>query len=185
MCQELCHAGRWRHSGSHWLCLKTAPFRLAETQVARKPLRLEFARAALDPGIIRASGMWSYLASRCIESYLDRRWYERLHCGPDYVVWLITWLPDQITGFHDHGPSSGRSRSRQASSRRSAPTVTSRRFTSATFARSGHRMRTTCATGRRAGYQHSCLLAAAHRDDPLRAPGRRARTRRGILRVSG
>ena len=37
----------------------------------------------------------------------DRRWYERLHCGPDYDVWLITWLPGQATGFHDHGASAG------------------------------------------------------------------------------
>ena len=37
----------------------------------------------------------------------DRRWYERLHCGADYDVWLIAWLPGQATGFHDHGASSG------------------------------------------------------------------------------
>jgi rhodanese-related sulfurtransferase len=37
----------------------------------------------------------------------DRRWYERLHCGPDYDVWLIAWLPGQATGFHDHGRSNG------------------------------------------------------------------------------
>lgn len=38
---------------------------------------------------------------------LDRRWYQRLRMGPDYDVWLITWLPGQATGFHDHGASSG------------------------------------------------------------------------------
>lgn len=37
----------------------------------------------------------------------DRRWYERLHCGPDYDIWLITWMPGQGTGFHDHGESAG------------------------------------------------------------------------------
>jgi rhodanese-related sulfurtransferase/quercetin dioxygenase-like cupin family protein len=37
----------------------------------------------------------------------DRRWYERLHHGPDHDVWLISWLPGQSTGFHDHGSSSG------------------------------------------------------------------------------
>ena len=36
-----------------------------------------------------------------------RRWYERLRCEADHDVWLITWLPGQSTGFHDHGPSSG------------------------------------------------------------------------------
>jgi rhodanese-related sulfurtransferase/quercetin dioxygenase-like cupin family protein len=37
----------------------------------------------------------------------DRRWYERLHHGPEYDVWLISWMPGQSTGFHDHGASSG------------------------------------------------------------------------------
>jgi rhodanese-related sulfurtransferase/mannose-6-phosphate isomerase-like protein (cupin superfamily) len=37
----------------------------------------------------------------------DRRWYERLYHGPDYDLWVISWLPGQSTGFHDHGASSG------------------------------------------------------------------------------
>jgi rhodanese-related sulfurtransferase len=37
----------------------------------------------------------------------DRRWYERLYQGPDYDIWVISWLPGQSTGFHDHGASSG------------------------------------------------------------------------------
>jgi rhodanese-related sulfurtransferase len=37
----------------------------------------------------------------------DRRWYERLYCGPNHDVWVISWLPGQSTGFHDHGASSG------------------------------------------------------------------------------
>lgn len=37
----------------------------------------------------------------------DRRWYERLHLGPDYDVWVISWMPGQSTGFHDHGDSAG------------------------------------------------------------------------------
>jgi rhodanese-related sulfurtransferase/mannose-6-phosphate isomerase-like protein (cupin superfamily) len=37
----------------------------------------------------------------------DHRWYERLHHGPDYDIWAISWLPGQSTGFHDHGASSG------------------------------------------------------------------------------
>jgi hypothetical protein len=35
------------------------------------------------------------------------RWYERLVCGADYDVWLISWLPGQGTGLHDHGQSTG------------------------------------------------------------------------------
>jgi mannose-6-phosphate isomerase-like protein (cupin superfamily) len=39
-----------------------------------------------------------------------RRWYYRIE--PDdpaagYEVWLLTWLPGQQTGFHDHGDASG------------------------------------------------------------------------------
>ena len=37
----------------------------------------------------------------------ERRWYERLYHGPDYDIWVISWLPGQATGFHDHGASSG------------------------------------------------------------------------------
>jgi mannose-6-phosphate isomerase-like protein (cupin superfamily) len=37
----------------------------------------------------------------------DRRWYERLHHSPDYDIWVISWMPEQSTGFHDHGASSG------------------------------------------------------------------------------
>src|SRR5580700_8071617 len=37
----------------------------------------------------------------------ERRWYERLYHGPDYDIWVLSWLPGQSTGFHDHGASSG------------------------------------------------------------------------------
>jgi len=36
-----------------------------------------------------------------------RRWYQRLHHGPDHDIWVISWMPGQSTGFHDHGASSG------------------------------------------------------------------------------
>ncbi|MGW7351238.1 cysteine dioxygenase family protein [Streptomyces sp. Z26] len=35
------------------------------------------------------------------------RWYHRLRTGPGYEVWLLSWLPGQGSGPHDHGPSSG------------------------------------------------------------------------------
>ena len=37
----------------------------------------------------------------------EGRWYERIHMTDDYEVWLISWLPGQSTGFHDHGQSAG------------------------------------------------------------------------------
>lgn len=35
------------------------------------------------------------------------RWYARLRTGPGYEVWLLSWLPGQSSGLHDHGRSSG------------------------------------------------------------------------------
>ena len=35
------------------------------------------------------------------------RWYARLETGPGYEVWLLSWLPGQGSGFHDHGSSTG------------------------------------------------------------------------------
>lgn len=35
------------------------------------------------------------------------RWYARLQTGPGYEVWLLSWVPGQSSGLHDHGRSSG------------------------------------------------------------------------------
>jgi predicted metal-dependent enzyme (double-stranded beta helix superfamily) len=35
------------------------------------------------------------------------RWYEQIHLDDSYEVWLISWLPGQQTGFHDHGGAAG------------------------------------------------------------------------------
>lgn len=35
------------------------------------------------------------------------RWYVRLELSDEHEVWLLTWLPGQQTGFHDHGESAG------------------------------------------------------------------------------
>ncbi|MFR9724709.1 cysteine dioxygenase [Streptomyces sp. MS19] len=35
------------------------------------------------------------------------RWYHRLRTGPGYEVWLLSWVPGQGSGRHDHGASSG------------------------------------------------------------------------------
>ena len=35
------------------------------------------------------------------------RWYERIHLDDSHEVWVISWLPGQATGFHDHGGSAG------------------------------------------------------------------------------
>jgi mannose-6-phosphate isomerase-like protein (cupin superfamily) len=58
------------------------------------------------------AGIVQVFASSCewlarVRLRADRRWYERLYHGPEYDVWLISWMPGQSTGFHDHGASSG------------------------------------------------------------------------------
>ena len=36
-----------------------------------------------------------------------RRWYRRLTRDAEHEIWLLSWLPGQQTGFHDHGTSAG------------------------------------------------------------------------------
>jgi predicted metal-dependent enzyme (double-stranded beta helix superfamily) len=36
-----------------------------------------------------------------------QRWYRRLELADDHEVWLLSWLPGQDTGFHDHGLTAG------------------------------------------------------------------------------
>lgn len=42
-----------------------------------------------------------------VEYDATTRWYHRLRTGPDYEAWLLSWLPGQGSGLHDHGRSSG------------------------------------------------------------------------------
>jgi predicted metal-dependent enzyme (double-stranded beta helix superfamily) len=37
----------------------------------------------------------------------SERWYQQLACDDEHEVWLLSWLPGQQTGFHDHGSSAG------------------------------------------------------------------------------
>ncbi|MFJ9380579.1 cysteine dioxygenase [Streptomyces sp. NPDC101455] len=46
---------------------------------------------------------WEHL----VEFDATTRWYHRLRTGPGYEVWLLSWVPGQGSGLHDHGPSSG------------------------------------------------------------------------------
>jgi predicted metal-dependent enzyme (double-stranded beta helix superfamily) len=64
----------------------------------------------------------------------SRRWYCRLELTDDQEVWLLSWLPGQETGFHDHGEAlgafavaQGRLRERTVPARR--PGVRNRAFT--------------------------------------------------------
>ena len=35
------------------------------------------------------------------------RWFQRLALTAGYEIWLLSWLPGQRTGFHDHGHACG------------------------------------------------------------------------------
>jgi hypothetical protein len=37
----------------------------------------------------------------------ERRWFQRVALTDDYEIWLLSWLPGQHTGFHDHGDACG------------------------------------------------------------------------------
>jgi predicted metal-dependent enzyme (double-stranded beta helix superfamily) len=37
----------------------------------------------------------------------EGRWYEQIRLSDACELWLISWLPGQSTGFHDHGGANG------------------------------------------------------------------------------
>lgn len=61
----------------------------------------EFAGLAREIAADRAQ--WAHL----VEYDATTRWYHRLRTGPGYEVWLLSWVPGQGSGLHDHGRSSG------------------------------------------------------------------------------
>jgi predicted metal-dependent enzyme (double-stranded beta helix superfamily) len=74
---------------------------LDRAPLGRPPL--DRARLADLVHLAAATGEWSALV-RYTEG---ERWYHRLERGDNYEVWLLSWLPGQRTGFHDHCGSSG------------------------------------------------------------------------------
>jgi len=59
--------------------------------------------AGLARSIAADRSQWEHL----VEYDATTRWYHRLRTGPGYEVWLLSWVPGQGSGLHDHGPSSG------------------------------------------------------------------------------
>src|ERR1039457_5275172 len=104
--------------------------------------------AQLIRGVAAQPGSWKHL----VRFSAERRWYYRLELADDYEIWLLSWLPGQHTGFHDHGEAAGAfavTRGR----RRPVPRRALR-------ARRRHRRRT-------AGCERARLLAATDRDAPV------------------
>ncbi|MEU6391194.1 cysteine dioxygenase family protein [Streptomyces sp. NPDC046939] len=59
--------------------------------------------AGLARAVAADRAQWAHL----VEYDATSRWYHRLRTGPGYEVWLLSWVPGQGSGMHDHGPSSG------------------------------------------------------------------------------
>ncbi len=68
-------------------------------------------RAAISPAelaqIVRRFADRPDLWRSRVTFHSGERFYVRLEQDDDHEVWLLTWLPGQQTGFHDHGESSG------------------------------------------------------------------------------
>jgi quercetin dioxygenase-like cupin family protein len=59
--------------------------------------------AALARRVAADRGRWEPL----VRYDAVTRWYGQLETGAGYEVWLLSWLPGQGSGAHDHGRSSG------------------------------------------------------------------------------
>jgi len=70
-----------------------------------QPGRLLGARQLADVARRLAANPADWLAR--VRLNPDGRWYERIHLDDRHEVWVISWLPGQATGFHDHGGSAG------------------------------------------------------------------------------
>ncbi|MGW2516483.1 cysteine dioxygenase [Streptomyces sp. NPDC001617] len=80
---------------------------LLEVQHLLQPPREHPVTVAEFVGLARSiaadRSQWEHL----VEYDTTTRWYHRLRTGPGYEVWLLSWVPGQGSGLHDHGRSSG------------------------------------------------------------------------------
>lgn len=83
--------------------LRQRPDQARPDQAPLDRARLDRPRLADLVRQVAARGEWSAVV-RYTE---DERWYHRLQRGENYEVWVLSWLPGQRTGFHDHCGSSG------------------------------------------------------------------------------
>ena len=69
-----------------------------------RPARLSPARLGeIVREIVAAEQSWRSI----VQFSAERRWYRRLVLADDHEIWLLSWLPGQQTGFHDHGEARG------------------------------------------------------------------------------
>jgi predicted metal-dependent enzyme (double-stranded beta helix superfamily) len=85
--------------------MKSTRIRVVSSGSARQPGRLLGARQ-LEEVVRRHAASPAEWLSR-VRLNPEGRWYERIHLDEAHEVWVISWLPGQGTGFHDHGGSAG------------------------------------------------------------------------------
>jgi hypothetical protein len=59
--------------------------------------------AQLVRSVAASPGRWAGL----VRYRSGERWYQRLEQRANHELWLLSWLPGQRTGFHDHFGSAG------------------------------------------------------------------------------
>lgn len=80
---------------------------ILEVQHLLQPAREHPATVAEFVGLARAIAADRAQWAPLVRYDTATRWYHRLRTGPGYEVWLLSWVPGQGSGRHDHGPSSG------------------------------------------------------------------------------
>jgi predicted metal-dependent enzyme (double-stranded beta helix superfamily) len=81
---------------------------VGDTTVLRqsRPVRARLSQARLGE-IVGALAARPDSWAEIVRFEASRRWYQRLLLAEDHEVWLLSWLPGQSTGFHDHGRAAG------------------------------------------------------------------------------
>ena len=80
---------------------------LLEVPHLLQPVREHPATVAEFAGLARTLAADRARWAPLVEYDAVSRWYHRLVTGPGYEVWLLSWVPGQRSGPHDHGRSSG------------------------------------------------------------------------------
>ncbi|MEU3304907.1 cysteine dioxygenase family protein [Streptomyces sp. NPDC006678] len=80
---------------------------ILEVQHLLQPAREHPATVAEFAGLARTIAADRTQWAPLVQYDATTRWYHRLRTGPGYEVWLLSWVPGQGSGLHDHGSSSG------------------------------------------------------------------------------
>jgi predicted metal-dependent enzyme (double-stranded beta helix superfamily) len=71
--------------------------------VMRSVIDAGLSLAGLATGIAQNRARWK----DAVRFDPDQRYYALLERTPEYEAWLLTWMPGQHTGIHDHGNVAG------------------------------------------------------------------------------